>query len=461
MEAPEIRYATSGGVHIAYGVVGDGPMDVVFVSGWVLSNFGVAWEGSAADFYRGMSSSARLILFDKRGLGMSDRTQGIPNLETRMDDIRAVMDAVGSQRAAILGFSEGGAMSVLFAATYPERTAALVLYSTPLSWFRTDEYPWAPTREETAAFLESEEGIRGTEDWCDGRLRGLAPTTASDLATRRWWRRWVQSSASPGAIKAMSLMNSEINVCHALPAIQVPTLALNRTGDEDVRIESVRYAADRIPGASFVELDGIDHGWWVNSPQIVADIEPFLTGLWKRDEWDLVKTNRVLATVLFTDIVDSTAKLAEVGDARWRELLEAHHALIRRQLVRYSGREINTAGDGFFASFDGPARAIRCAQAISDGVRKLGLHVRAGLHTGECEVVAGEMGGIAVHIGARVAMDAQADEVVVSSTVKDLVAGSGLTFADRGYARLKGVPGEWRLYVVDPALGGSYAGRGR
>jgi pimeloyl-ACP methyl ester carboxylesterase/class 3 adenylate cyclase len=460
VEGPELQYAISGDVHIAYGVVGDGPMDVVFVSGWVLSNFGVPWEGSAADFYHGMSSFARLILFDKRGLGMSDRTRGIPDLQTRMDDIRAVMDAAGSERAAIMGFSEGGSMSVLFAATYPERTAALVLYSTPLSWFRTKEYPWAATREEMRAWIESQEGRRGTEEWCDERLGYSAPSTVGDPATRRWWRRWVQSSASPGAIKAMGLMNSEINVCHSLPAIQVPTLALNRTGDEDVPIESMRYAADRIPGASFVELEGIDHGWWVDSAQIVAEIEPFLTGLRKRGEWDLVKTNRVLATVLFTDIADSTAKLAEVGDAAWRELVEAHHALIRRQLVRYSGREIDTAGDGFFASFDGPARAIRCAQAISDGVRELGLHVRAGLHTGECEVVGGKIGGIAVHIGARVAAEAQPDEVVVSSTVKDLVAGSGLTFADRGHVQLKGVPGEWHLYAVDPALGDYRGGRG-
>jgi pimeloyl-ACP methyl ester carboxylesterase/class 3 adenylate cyclase len=452
VEGPEIRYANSGSIHIAYGVVGDGPTDVVFVSGWVLSSFGTPWEGSAADFYRGMSSFARLILFDKRGTGMSDRTQGIPDLETRMDDIRAVMDAAGSERAAIMGFSEGGPMSLLFAATYPERTAALVLYSTPLSWFRTDEYPWARTREESRALIESEEGIRGTEEWCDGRLREYAPTTVGDPATRRWWRRWVQGSASPGAIKAMSLMNSEISVCHVLPAIQVPTLALNRAGDEDVCIESMRYAADRIPGARFSELDGVDHGWWVNPAQIVADIEPFLTGLWKRGEWDLVKTNRVLATVMFTDIADSTAKLAEVGDARWRELVEQHHALIRRQLVRHSGREIDTAGDGFFASFDGPARAIRCARAISDGVRELGLHVRAGLHAGECEIVAGKMGGIAVHIGSRVAAEARPDEVVVSSTVKDLAAGSGLKFVDHGYAQLKGVPGEWHLYAVDPSV---------
>jgi pimeloyl-ACP methyl ester carboxylesterase/class 3 adenylate cyclase len=452
VESPEIRYARSGDVHIAYSVVGDGPIDVVFVSGWVLSNFGTPWEGSAVDFYRGMSSFARLVLFDKRGIGMSDRTHGIPDLETRMDDIRAVMDAIGSRRAAIMGFSEGGAMSMLFAATYPERTAALVLYSTPVSWFRTRDYPWAATREEWRAFLESEEGARGTDEWCDARLRGLAPTTADELDVRRWWRRWVQSSASPGAIKAMSLMNSEIDVSGTLSSIRVPTLTLNRTDDEDVPIESMRHLADHVPGATFAELAGVDHGWWVDSGQIVDELKPFLLGLWKRGEWEMVETDRVLATVLFTDIVNSTAMLAEVGDRKWRGLIEQHRALVRRQLVRYSGREIDTAGDGFFASFDGPARAIRCARAISDGVRELGLHIRAGLHTGECEITDGNMTGIAVHIGARVAAEAQPDEVVVSSTVRDLVAGSGLKFHDRGYAQLKGLPGEWRLYSVDPSV---------
>jgi class 3 adenylate cyclase/pimeloyl-ACP methyl ester carboxylesterase len=452
VESPEIRYARSGDVHIAYGVVGDGPIDVVFVSGWVVSNFGTPWEGSAADFFREVSSFARLILFDKRGIGMSDRTPGIPDLETRMDDIRAVMDAAGSRRAAIVGFSEGGPMSMLFAATYPERTAALVLYSTPVSWLRTDEYPWALTRAEMRAVLESEEGARGTDEWCDGKLRGFAPTTADDPATRQWWRRWVRSSASPGAIKAMALMNSEIDVSGTLSSIRVPTLTLNRVEDEDVPIDSMRYLAGRVPGARFAELTGVDHGWWVDSGQIVAEVKPFLLGLWKRGEWDMVETDRVLATVLFTDIANSTAMLAEVGDRQWRELLGQHHALVRRQLVRYSGREIDTAGDGFFASFDGPARAIRCARAISDGVRDLGLHVRAGLHTGECEIVDGKMSGIAVHIGARVAAEAQPDEVVVSGTVRDLVAGSGLKFHDRGCVQLKGLPGEWRLYSVDPSV---------
>jgi len=456
VEPPEIRYATSGDVHIAYGVVGDGPIDVVFVSGWVLSNFGIPWEGSARNFYEGIASFARLILFDKRGIGMSDRATGIPDLETRMDDIRAVMEAAGSRRAAIMGFSEGGTMSMLFAATYPERTAALVLYSTPLSWFRTNEYPWAPTREELQEHIRERDraGDRGSDRFCQEYLEGLAPTTAADPEIQKWWRRWVQQSASPGALRALSMMNSEINAVHTLSSIRVPTLVMNRTGDEDVTIESVRFIAERIPASEFVELEGIDHGWWVNPSQIVDEIEPFLNGLHKRGDWDLIETDRVLATVMFTDVVDSTAKLAEIGDREWHQLLQRHHALVRRQLVRYSGREINTAGDGFFASFDGPARAIRCARAITDGVRELGLHVRAGLHTGECEVVDGKVSGMAVHIGARVAAQAGPDEVVVSSTVKDLVAGSGLKFRDRGAQHLKGVPGDWHLYTVDPSVAG-------
>jgi pimeloyl-ACP methyl ester carboxylesterase/class 3 adenylate cyclase len=452
VDAPEVQYARNGDVTIAYAVVGDGPIDVVFVAGWVLSSFGEAWEGSAAEFFRGMSRFSRLILFDKRGLGLSDRATGIPDLETRMDDIRAVMDAVGSRRAAIMGFSEGGPMSMLFAATYPERTAALVLYGTHATWFHAEDYPWMPTREEWRAGIAESDGRRGTEPWCNERLLGLAPSTAHDDATRKWWRRWVQASASPGAIRALSVMNSEIDVRHTLPAIRVPTLVLNRVGDEDSVPEEARYISGHIPAAELVELPGVDHGWWVNSHQIVAEIEPFLVGLHKRGEWDLVETDRVLATILFTDIVGSTEKLTELGDRGWRELLLQHHALVRRQLVRFSGREIDTAGDGFFASFDGPARAIRCAREISDTVRGLGLRVRAGLHTGECEVVDGKMGGIAVHIGARVAAEAQPDEVLVSSTVKDLVAGSGIQFRDRGQMALKGLSGEWHLYAVEESV---------
>ncbi len=449
MEQPEVRYAKSGDVSIAYAVVGDGPCDLVFVSGWVLSNLGVAWEGSAANFYEKVGSFSRLILFDKRGTGMSDRAAGIPDLQTRADDIRAVMDAIGSPRAAVMGFSEGGPMAMVFAAMHPERTAAAVVYGSGASWVRGEDYPWGFSRDEREAFIRREDAHIGTQEWIDEALRGLAPTTAQDESVKRWWRRWVQTSASPGAIQALRGMNSEIDVRHVLPAIRVPTLVLHRVGDEDTLIDEGRYLARRIPGAEMVELSGIDHGWWVNSVQIADEIQRFIGGLRDRGEWDVIESHRVLATVLFTDIVGSTEKLAELGDRGWRDVLERHHTLVRRQLARFSGREIDTAGDGFFASFDGPARAIRCAEAIADGVRELGLEVRAGLHTGECEIVDGKMSGIAVHIGARVAAEAAAGEVLVSSTVRDIVAGSGLSFGDERVVELKGVPGQWRLYPVE------------
>lgn len=448
MEAPEVRYAQSGDVSIAYAVVGDGPFDVVFVSGWVLTNFGPAWEGTSAEFYERIGSFARLILFDKRGTGFSDRAAGIPDFETRMDDIRAVMDAVGSKRAAVMGFSEGGPMTTLFAATYPERTAAAVLYGTLATFHRADDYPWAMSMEELLAYQDRDAPVVGAPTWTDDALQGLAPSTARDEATRRWWRRWFQASASPGAVHALRAMNRQIDVRHVLPAIRVPTVVLHRVGDEDVVLAEGRYLAEKIPGAEMVELPGVDHGWWVNSAQIATEVERFLRGIWDRGEWDLVESEQVLATVLFTDVAGSTVKLAEIGDRRWREMLERHHALVRRQLVRFSGREIDTAGDGFFASFDGPARAIRCACAIRDTVRELGLEVRAGLHAGECEVVDGKVSGIAVHIGARVAGKATPGEVLVSSTVKDLVAGSGIGFEERGEHELKGIPGEWRLFAV-------------
>jgi class 3 adenylate cyclase len=283
----------------------------------------------------------------------------------------------------------------------------------------------------------------------DEQLAGLAPGTNLDENVRRWWRKWSQTSASPGAIQALALMNTDIDVRHVLRAIRVPTLVLHRVGDEDTLLGEGRYIADNIPGAELLELPGADHGWWSNPLQISAEIQRFVTGIWERGEWDVVESERVLATVLFTDIVGSTAKLAELGDRGWRGLLEKHHTVVRRQLVRFSGREIDTAGDGFFASFDGPARAIRCATTIASVVRDLGLEVRAGLHTGECEIVDGKVSGIAVHIGARVAAAAKPGEVLVSSTVRDLVSGSGIRFRERGVAELKGVPGEWRLYVVE------------
>jgi class 3 adenylate cyclase len=437
-------------VNIAYATVGDGPFDVVFVSGWVLSNFEVAWEGTPAGFYERMASFCRLILFDKRGTGLSDRVAGMPDLQTRMDDVRAVMDAAGSQRAAVMGFSEGGPMAILFAATYPTRVAGLVLYGTLATWIRAEDYPWASTREETAERVRVSEqsGTIGTQAWMDDRLRELAPSTADDPAVRQWWRRWVRVSASPGAVLSLFRMNAGIDVRHALPAVHVPTLVLHRVGDEDTLLDEGRYLADHIPGAHMVKLPGEDHGWWVDSSQIVHEIEPYLRGQWDRGEWANVESERVLATVLFTDIVDATVRVVELGDRRWREVLQQHHAIVRRQLLRHSGREIDTAGDGFFATFDGPARAIRCAAAIAAAVRELGLEVRAGLHAGECEVVDGKVGGIAVHIGARVAARAEPGEVLVSGTVRDLVAGSGIQFAERGTVELKGIPGSWPLFAV-------------
>jgi class 3 adenylate cyclase/pimeloyl-ACP methyl ester carboxylesterase len=448
VDAPEVRYAKSGDVNIAYTTVGDGPFDVVFVSGWILSNLEVAWDGSAAEFYERMSSFCRLILFDKRGTGLSDRATGIPDLETRMDDIRAVMDAVGSKRAAIVGVSEGGPMTMLFTATYPERVAATALYGTIASYKRADDYPWAPTPEEWEESIRRRERIIGTPEWIADYQEGLAPSTVGDPDATRWWRRWVLTSGSPAALLALSRMNAQIDARHTLPAIRVPTLLLCREGDTDY-VPDMRYIAERVPDGDYREIPGVDHGWWVNSGQLVDHIEPFLRARWDQGEWDLaVEPDRVLATVMFTDIVGSTEKLAKIGDREWRRMLQDHHTRVRRQLVRYSGREIDTAGDGFFASFDGPARGIRCAAAITDAVRDMGLDVRAGLHCGECEVLEGKVGGIAVHIGARVASKAAPGEVLVSSTVKDLVAGSGLSFEDRGEHELKGVPGNWRLYAL-------------
>jgi pimeloyl-ACP methyl ester carboxylesterase len=448
VDAPEVRYAKSGDVSIAYTVVGDGPFDVIFVGGWIFSSLELAWDGPPAAFFRRLASFSRLILFDKRGTGLSDRTTGIPDLETRADDIRAVMDAAGSKRAAIIGVSEGGPITLLYAATYPDRTAAAILYGCRVSFIRSDDYPWAMSREGWDEHIRRMSAHGETHDWLQQTLEYEAPSVAAGPAVRRWWRRWVLTSASPGAVIALWRMNIELDAREMLSAIRVPALVVHRTDDKVYDVGEARYIAQRIPAAELIELPGADHGWWVDPEQIAREIESFLEAIWARGEWDVVEPERALATVLFTDIVASTTKLAELGDHRWNELLRQHHAHIRRQLVRFSGREIDTAGDGFFASFDGPARAIRCACAITRSVRDLGLDVRCGLHTGECEVVDGKVGGIAVHIGARVAALAGASEVLVSSTVKDLVAGSGIEFRERGVAELKGIPGEWRLYAV-------------
>ena len=448
MEAPDVRYAKSGDVSVAYSTVGEGPFDLVFVAGWVLSVFESAWDGPAADTLSRLASFSRLILFDKRGTGLSDRSSGIPDLETRMDDIRVVMDAVGSKRAALLGVSEGGPMTLLFAATYPERTAAAILYGTGASFMRSADYPWAPSPEEWHDAIERTSDGFGKKEWLDEMLEGFSPSIAHDEDAKKWWRRWVLASSSPGALEALRRMNMNIDVRHVLSSISAPTLVLHPVDDEAMDIEGGRYIAKHVPGAEFVELPGTDHGWWVRPEEIGGEAERFLRPIWERGEWELFEPERVLATVLFTDIVGSTARLAELGDRRWRELLAEHHTLVRRQLARFRGHELDTAGDGFFAAFDGPARAIRCACSIVDSVRDLGLEVRAGLHTGECEQLDGKVGGIAVHIGARVATEARPGEVIVSRTVKDLVAGSGIDFRERGSASLKGVPGEWQLFAV-------------
>ncbi len=437
---PETRYTKSGDVNIAYQVVGEGPFDLVYVPGWI-SNVELMWDEPAHAHVLGrLASFSRLILFDKRGTGLSDPVplDRLPTLEQRMDDVRAVMDAAESERAAVFGFSEGGQMSALFAATYPERTEALALYGTFAKRIWSPDYPWAPrpdAREEELAALERNWATRMDLDQ-------LAPSESQAFKTRM--AAYFRRSASPGAGVALMRMNTQHDIREVLPSIRVPTLVLHRRDDIDVRVEEGRWIAAQIPGAKYVELSGDAHTLWGgDTDSIVDEVEEFLTGVRPAPELD-----RVLATVMFTDVVGSTERAAELGDRRWRELLSAHDAAVRRELERYRGREVDTAGDGFFATFDGPARAVGCALGVRDVVRSLGLETRAGVHTGECELDGDKVRGIAVHTGARVAALAGPGEVLATSTVKDLVTGSGLEFEDRGARELKGVPGEWRIYAV-------------
>ena len=435
---PDTRYARSGDLNIAYQVVGEGPFDLVYVPGWI-SNVELMWEEPAhARLLRRLASFSRLILFDKRGTGMSDSVplDRLPTLEQRMDDVRAVMDAAGSERAAIFGSSEGGLMSVLFAATYPERTRALIALAIYAKRIWSPDYPWAPTPEARTAEIEAIERTWGR----DMDISDLAPS--ADEAFKRRAVAYLRRSASPGAAVALLRMNTQIDVRDVLPAIRVPTLILQRIDDRDVKVDEARWIAQQIPGAKYVELPGDEHLIWAGDVDSVVDeVEEFLTGIRPTREPD-----RVLATLLFTDVVDSTKRAVALGDRAWRDLLERHHEVVRRELGRWRGQEIDTAGDGFFAAFDGPARAVRCALGIVQRVRELGLDVRAGIHTGECERVNESLRGVAVHIASRVSARAGSGEVIVSSTVRDLVAGSGLEFDDRGAAELKGIPGEWRLF---------------
>ena len=434
-----IHYARSGDVSVAYQVTGDGPLDLVLVPGF-FSHLELDWEhpGSARLFER-LGSFVRLIRFDKRGTGLSDRAVGLPDLEARTDDVRAVMDAAGCESAALLGYSEGGPLSVLFAATYPQRARALVLYGCYAKRRDPDDdYPWAPTRDERlrdAAALG--------ESWGeDFDLSRVAPN--ADAAMTTWLKRRARASLSPAGARDLILMNSIADVRALLPSVQCPTLVLHRTGDLDADVEEGRYLAAHIPGARFVELPGEDHVPFVEPDQILDEVEEFLTGVRPAPASD-----RVLATMLFTDLVGSTAQATELGDAAWAGVAAEHNAAIRRELARHSGEEIDTAGDGFFALFDGPARAIRCGLAVREALRDLGLDVRVGIHTGEVERPRGEKPrGIAVHVGARIMSLGSAGDVLVSSTTHDLVAGAGLRFEDRGEHVLKGVEGARRVYAA-------------
>ena len=439
---PQTRYArTADGVHIAYQVHGDGPIDLVIALGW-MTNVEALWEvPSQARFLNRLASSSRLILFDKRGVGLSDRVpeSQLPSLEARMDDLRAVMDAAASERAVVFGISEGGPMAMLFAATYPERTIGLLLFGTVADLTSGRDVENWPIE------LDRIERLWGTEEYARLALREGAPSLADDVRMVTWLASYARRAASPGAAIALERMNHLMDASDILHAIHVPTLVIGRTGDPTFPIEDVQRTAEGIPGARFVELPGQDHVlFFGDTERLLVEIEHFLKEI-RDDEAEL---DRVLATVLFTDIVGSTERAAALGDREWGVLRDSHHARIRSNLGRFRGREVNTAGDGFLATFDGPIRAVRCATSAVAAVRDLGIEIRAGLHTGEVELDGTDVGGIAVHIGARIASLAGPSEVLVSSTVKDLVAGAALEFEERGEHELKGVPGTWRLYRV-------------
>ncbi len=437
---PQTKYARSGDINIAYQVFGGGAVDLVVVPGWI-SSIDTFWEEPGfARFLQRLGSFARVLLFDKRGTGLSDRVTDTPTLEERMDDVRAVMDAVGSKRAALLGYSEGGPMCMLFAVTYPERTEALIMVGSFARMRWAQDYPLGRTQEQQDKFLQS---IR--EQW--GGPVGLdlrVPSLAQDERFRGWWAKLLRTGGSPTTAYALTRMNYDIDVRHVLGSIRVPTLLLHPRGDLAVPVQLSRYMAERIPGAKLIELDSEDHLSFLSRPNEIPEaVQQFLTG-----GRGAVEEDRVVKTVMFSDIVGSTELAAKLGDTRWRDLCDAHHAAVRRELAIYRGLEVDTAGDGFYAAFDGPARAIRCACEVRDSVKPLGLSVRVGLHTGECVVNGEKIAGVAVHIGARVAALAPADTVLVSQTVKDLVAGSGLEFDDFGMHTLKGVNDSWHLYAV-------------
>jgi pimeloyl-ACP methyl ester carboxylesterase/class 3 adenylate cyclase len=437
---PQTHYAQSGEINIAYQVVGDGPIDLVFVPGFV-SHLDLQWaDPRIARFLEKLASFSRLILFDKRGTGLSDPVAAPAPLEDRMDDVRAPMDAAGSERAALFGLSEGGAMSVLFAATYPERTQALILCGTyPTATLDPNDNPagqrWVDAVQRVWALAEH---------WGEGETLAVFAPSADSERDRIGRGIFERAAASPQMVRTLIEMNTQTDVRDLLPSIRVPTLVLHRE-EEIVPVESGRYMAEHIPDARLIVLPGADHiPFYGDAEGYAEEIEEFLTGARHAPPSD-----RILTTVMFTDIVGSTERAAAIGDARWRALVARHDELVRSELERHRGREVKTMGDGFLATFDGPARGIRCARTVADEVSRLDIQIRAGLHTGECELIGEDVGGMAVNIGARISGLADAGEVLVSSTVKDLVVGSGISFSDRGTRELKGVPGEWRLFGVD------------
>ena len=443
MDAPETQYAQSGDLSIAYQVAGEGELDLVFVPGFI-SNADLSWEAPLfGEFFRRFASFARMITFDKRGTGLSERTLGFGSAEDRMDDIRAVMDAAGCERAALVGISEGGPLTTLFAATYPERVSSLVLWGTFARVEYAPDYPFGLDPSMVEQFID---GL--VARWNTGKaLRFFIADMPTDPETSAFIARYERTAATPTMVREIMHRNCEIDVRSALPAVNAPTLVVHRRDDNAVLFECGKYLADHISGAKLLDLPG---AWHLNgSPGGETDaldaVEEFLTG--RRHE-EPVEIDRVLKTVVFTDIVGSTERAAELGDRRWREVLDAHDAMIRSQLGRYRGEEVSTTGDGFLAAFDGPGRAINCAETIATRSNDLGIEIRAGVHTGECELRGDNLAGIAVHIGARVAAIAGPGEVLVTSTVRDLVNGSGIEFTDRGVHTLKGVPGEWQVLVV-------------
>lgn len=438
---PETMYARSGDVNIAYQVIGDAPLDLVFVMGWV-SHMEYFWrEPTFARFLMRLASFSRLILFDKRGTGLSDRVpiDQLPTLEQRMDDVRAVMDAVGSERAALCGISEGGPMCSLFAATYPEKTIALVMIGTYAKRIRDAEYPWGPTAEQREQFFDVMRKHWGGPIGIDER----APSVADDPEFRDWWATYLRMGASPAAAVALTQMNAEIDVRNVLPSIRVPSLVIHRTDDLCLKVEEGRFVADRIPGAKFVEFPGHDHLPFVGDQDAILDeMEEFLTGV-----RHTIEPDTVLATVLVAQIADAREHVVKHGQDRWTELLRRLYVHIAKEIEWFRGREIDIAGNRVLAIFDGPARAIRCASAITEYASRLGVETRAGLHTGECEIVDGKVAGAAAQVGVCVAHEASTGQILVSSTVKDLVAGSGISLEDRGIHKLSGC-GDWRLFSV-------------